>query len=79
MLTANGWKALSKLPKLRMKALRQAFGRKAIRIALTATPDYNEKRSLQRFFPDLIHELDLAKAFAMELLAPTRMWVVEVD
>ena len=67
------------MTKLRMKALRQAFDRKAIRIALTATPDYNEKRSLQRFFPDLIHELDLAEAFAMELLAPTRMWVVEVD
>jgi superfamily II DNA or RNA helicase len=67
------------MTKLRMQALNQAFDRKAIRIALTATPDYNEKRSLQRFFPDLIHEIDLAEAFAMELLAPTRMWVVEVD
>jgi len=64
---------------LRMETLQNAFEAKAIRIALTATPDYDHRRRLHQFFPQLIHETDLLTAFETGLLAPTRMWVAEVD
>ncbi len=63
----------------RAKTIRDAFDEKAIRIALTATPDYNQQKRLRRFFPKLIHELELFEALESGLLAPSRMWVVEVD
>jgi len=63
----------------RVKIMNEAFAEKAIRIALTATPDYNEERQLHQFFPELIHELELLDAFERGILAPSRMWVVEVD
>ena len=50
-----------------------------MRLALTATPDYDDHRRLHRFFPDLIHEVDLAEALDLHLLAPVRVWVAEVD
>ncbi len=63
----------------RVKTIREAFEDKAIRVALTATPDYNAQKRLRRFFPKLIHELELTDALDSGLLAPSRMWVVEVD
>jgi len=64
---------------LRMGTLRAAFQPKSVRIALTATPNYDHKRQLDQFFPQLIHETDLLSAFESGLLAPARMWVAEVD
>lgn len=63
----------------RMTLLRDAFDRAALRVGLTATPDYDTERRLGRFFPDLVHELSLGEAFALGLLAPVRVWVAEVD
>lgn len=63
----------------RSKMLAEAFDPDAVRIALTATPDYNDKRTLARFFPDLIHEITLTEAMDLELLAPLRLWIAEVD
>jgi type III restriction/modification enzyme restriction subunit len=59
--------------------LATAFDRLAVRVALTATPDYDAERRLERFFPDLVHEVTLEEALALGLLAPLRAWVVEVD
>ena len=64
---------------MRVNTIDNAFEDKAIRIALTATPDYNEHRRLQHFFPELIHGLELHDAFELGLLAAARMWVIEVD
>lgn len=63
----------------RVETVNKAFEEKAIRIAITATPDYNQNRQLHQFFPKLIHELELFDAFELGLLAPARMWVIEVD
>lgn len=63
----------------RMTLLRQAFDPLAVRLALTATPDFDEERTLCRHFPDLIHEITLEEALELELLAPLRVWVAEVD
>lgn len=63
----------------RTALLQQAFDPLAIRIALTATPDFDEERALCRFFPDLVHEITLEEALELELLAPLRVWVAEVD
>lgn len=67
------------MTKFRYRAMQRAFHQKAVRIALTATPDYNKDRRLEYFFPNLIHELELHDAFDLGLLAPSRMWAVEVD
>ena len=63
----------------RMETLQKAFPDRSIRVAITATPDYNESRQLQQFFPELIHELELIDALELGLLAPARMWLIEVD
>lgn len=63
----------------RIGLLREAFTPGAIRIGLTATPDYDDDRRLSRFFPDLIHEVPLPEALELGLLAPVRVWVAEVD
>ncbi|MBI2896155.1 MAG: hypothetical protein HYY06_21535 [Deltaproteobacteria bacterium] len=47
--------------------------------ALTAAPEYDAERTLYRFFPDLVHEMTLEEALALDLLAPVSVWVVEVD
>jgi RNA polymerase sigma factor (sigma-70 family) len=67
------------LTPLRIKTIHRAFDEKTIRLAITATPNYNESKRLCDFFPNLIHELELIDAFELGLLAPARMWVVEVD
>lgn len=63
----------------RMQALTLGFNAYAPRIAMTATPDYNFDRMLEKYFPALIHELSLAEAMELDLLAPERTWVYEVD
>jgi superfamily II DNA or RNA helicase len=63
----------------RMEALTRGFDGDAPRIAMTATPDYNFDRMLEKYFPALIHELSLAEAMELDLLAPERTWVYEVD
>lgn len=63
----------------RMRALRGAFPERAIRTALTATPDYDAVRRLAAHFPDSIHEMELREALRRGLLAPARVWVAEVD
>jgi superfamily II DNA or RNA helicase len=63
----------------RMMALTKGFDPKAPRIAMTATPDYDFERALGKYFPDLIHELSLGEAMDLDLLAPVRVWVAEVD
>lgn len=63
----------------RMGIFREAFDADAIRIGLTATPDYDAQRALARHFPDLIHEIALEEAMALGLLAPARVWVADID
>lgn len=63
----------------RMALLHDTFDRDALRVALTATPDYDAERRLCHFFPDLIHEVSLGEALELRLLAPARVWVAEVD
>ncbi len=63
----------------RTALLRDAFEPEALRIALTATPDYDAERRLCHFFPELIHEVSLGEALELGLLAPARIWVAEVD
>jgi superfamily II DNA or RNA helicase len=63
----------------RMALLRDTFDREALRVALTATPDYDAERRLCHVFPDLIHEVSLGEALELRLLAPVRVWVAEVD
>ncbi len=63
----------------RFRLLESRFSPEALRVALTATPDYDEVRALCRFFPRLIHELPLEDALDLGLMAPLRVWVLEVD
>ncbi len=63
----------------RTTILAHQFDPMAVRVALTATPDYDSERRLEHVFPDLIHEITLAEALQLELLAPLRVWVAEVD
>jgi hypothetical protein len=63
----------------RMAILAHRFDPLAVRVALTATPDYGAERRLESFFPELIHEITLDEALALDLLAPLRVWVAEVD
>lgn len=59
--------------------LQKIFDPRAVRIALTATPDYGAERTLNRFFPELVHELTMVEAVELGLLAPLRYWLGEVD
>ncbi len=63
----------------RLDYLRSAFDPQSLRLALTATPNYDAHKALGRFFPALVHELSLQEAISLELLAPLRVWVAEVD
>lgn len=64
---------------LRSGILREVFDSLAIRIALTATPDYDEERVLAKFFPDLIHEMTITEGVASGLLAKVHAFTVGVD
>lgn len=54
----------------RQRILNEAFDPDAIRIALTATENYDEIRALQRYFPHLIHEIRVPEAMKLGILAP---------
>lgn len=61
------------------RALADAFPPDAVRVALTATPDYDERRRLDTVFPHRIARVEIQDALAAELLAPARVYVAEVD
>ena len=64
----------------RLDALRSAFPASALRVALTATPNYDDPaRRLELYFPALIHEITMDEALSLGLLAPLRVWLAEVD
>jgi DNA repair protein RadD len=63
----------------RLELVSAGFSPDTVRLAMTATPDYDEHRALCRFFPALVHEMTLEEALALDLLAPLRVWVLEVD
>ncbi|MCR4256826.1 MAG: DEAD/DEAH box helicase family protein [Candidatus Uhrbacteria bacterium] len=64
---------------IKQGVLRSVFRADAVRIALTATPDYDEARVLARHFPDLIQEMTIHEGVQKNLLAPVRASVYEVD
>jgi len=49
-----------------------------LHVAFTATPDYNERKTLAAFFPHLVHEITLAEAFELKLFADLNVKVVSV-
>ena len=55
----------------RMTLFQEGFSTNAIRIALTATPDYSARRRLEHYFPVSISHLTLYEAFQKDLLAPS--------
>ena len=63
----------------RRAMIRDLFNPFAVRIALTATPDYSKQRRLKDHFPELIHKITIHEAVELNLLAPLRVWVSEVD
>lgn len=63
----------------RLEVLKEGFDPLAVRVALTATPNYDEKRMLSKYFPVLIHEITLMEAVELDLLAGMRFWLAEVD
>ncbi len=63
----------------RHQVLVDAFGPDAIRIALTATPDYDQRRRLDAWFPRRIARMELRDALANCLLAPAQVHIAEVD
>lgn len=63
----------------RQNLLRIGFADEAPRIALTATANYSEERALAKYFPRLLHEITVSEAIDLELLAPVRLWLYEVD
>lgn len=67
------------MTKKRQQSLAECFDPLAVRIALTATPDFNEERTLSTYFPDLIHEITIQEGVGLRLLSPVRAFVGEVD
>ena len=63
----------------RMRLLSGMFDADALRIGLTATPDYSRTRRLCHHFPTTIAEMGVAAAMRRNLLAPARAWIAEVD
>jgi len=63
----------------RTRILRESFDPASVRIGLTATPDYDQQRALERYFPDLVHRVELDEAMRLGLLAPARVWVADVE
>lgn len=58
------------MTKSRYNAIRNAFLPHALRIGLTASPDYDDRRVLADFFPRLIHEMSIREARELNLMAP---------
>lgn len=63
----------------RLQLLSGAFHDGALRVALTATPDYGAERRLRHHFPTEVAEMGVPEALRRNLLAPARAWVAEVD
>ncbi len=63
----------------RRRALSRCFHPDAIRVALTATPDYDERRRLDAVFPRRKARVELREALEGGLLAPAHVRVAEVD
>lgn len=63
----------------RLSILQEKFDPAAIRVALTGTPDYNNDRRLEQFYPDLIHILTTPEAVELGLLSPFKYWVYSID
>ena len=63
----------------RRRALRGSFSGDAVRLGLTATPDYDEVRRLDRLFPRRLVRQELRHALASGLLAPAHVHIAEVD
>jgi len=63
----------------RMEIIREKFDKDALRIALTGTPDYSEKRKLEDFYPNEIHTLTIAEAVEMGIYSPFMYEVYEID
>jgi superfamily II DNA or RNA helicase len=67
------------MTELRQGILQEMFRPEAVRIALTATPDYDEERSLARYFPDLIHEMTIREGVEAGLLASYQAEALAID
>jgi superfamily II DNA or RNA helicase len=63
----------------RRLTLSRCFDPSTIRVALTATPDYDERRRLDAIFPRRIARVELRDALEGDLLAPAHVHVAEVD
>jgi len=71
----EGHKAMSDA---RLQMLREAFQTGALRIFFTATPDYNEVKTLASVAPRLIHEITVGEAMELKLFAKLEVQVVSV-
>lgn len=68
------------MTELRLQALRESFDPLTRVVALTATPDYSEKRQLQQYYPEDIHQITLPEALKMGLLAKyQKIHIHEID
>lgn len=67
------------MTQVRQEILAKGFDRLAIRVALTATANYSRLRRLATYFRHLIHEISISEAIELELVAPVRVWIAEVD
>lgn len=63
----------------RQKLIKECFDPLAVRVALTATPNYSRERRLAAYFQHLIHEITISEAIELEMVAPLRVWMAEVD
>lgn len=62
-----------------LEVLSKGFDPLALRVALTATPNYSEKRQLAMYFPYLIYEITLIEAVQLAIIAHLNVHVEEVD
>jgi len=67
------------MSRARQRALRDGLDPKAVRIALTGSEDFNERRRLRMYFPYLIHQVTIKEALELKMFAPARVYVAEVD
>ncbi len=63
----------------RMNIMRNHFDPRSIRVALSGTPDYSEKRKLEDYYPDLIHIMTTPEAVELGLLSEFEYGVYEID
>lgn len=67
------------MSKMRQRVLRDGFEKDAVRIAMTGSENFNERRQLRFHFPWLIHKITIEEAVELEMFAETRVYVAEVD